>query len=557
MLLASTAGLAASPQDGPQRAHAPRVRVTKLSPAQNTDEVLDEIFLAQDDAGHRRVIMSGPLNSGKTTRFFWAVDPATNKYHVLRLSRDHANDAKRIQKLYRQYGMERSADEIAARLSKNGDADAQRSRDLMQQMTNKAFAQRARRSSPVDFSVGGPLSDEGEEGGGQIVQQCLGYGYSDIQTWEPAKYLFNVDHLNETYEQATWFHEEPSGVFNVSPSGSCWSTDASFIGTYWATTYCSPQTLNFLDHGFDLSETGQYVNTDFAFMLSTIINPTHPLTVNVPITVTATASVQYANGVALWGAQYYEDTLPQDLLETLLGLGEQFLLTGNVSGTSSEFGCGQYCNASQERINACNAGGENPQHWDDGLCECVADASPIIIDLGNNGMPLTSATDGVTFDILANGHPVRVAWTRRHSQDAFLVLDRNHNGTIDSGAELFGDVTPQPASATPNGFLALAVFDHPSHGGNGDGQITEEDSVYQDLRLWVDANHDGISQPEELRSLVDAGLRALSLHYVPGKRVDEFGNVFKYRSHVTMDGDLRDGAPIRRRAVDVFLTFIP
>jgi hypothetical protein len=145
-----------------------------------------------------------------------------------------------------------------------------------------------------------------------------------------------------------------------------------------------------------------------------------------------------------------------------------------------------------------------------------------------------------------------------------LVLDRNGNGTIDSGAELFGNFTPQPASkeksskkADPNGFLALAVFDDPSNGGNGDGQITEADAVYKRLRLWIDANHDGISQPDELKPLADYGVRSISLHYVTGQKIDEFGNLYRFRSHVIMDKDSFDHGSITRRAVDVFLTFIP
>jgi len=171
-------------------------------------------------------------------------------------------------------------------------------------------------------------------------------------------------------------------------------------------------------------------------------------------------------------------------------------------------------------------------------------------------LALTDVAGGVKFDIVANGTPINVAWTRADSNDAFLALDRNHNGLIDSGAELFGNFTSQAPSAKrggANGFLALQVFDDPANGGNGDGQITDDDAIWPALRLWVDANHDGVSQADELRSLADNGVRAISLHYVQQKTIDEFGNLYRFRSLVTMDKDAADlGGPIKRRAVDVF-----
>jgi trimeric autotransporter adhesin len=99
----------------------------------------------------------------------------------------------------------------------------------------------------------------------------------------------------------------------------------------------------------------------------------------------------------------------------------------------------------------------------------------------------------VTFDIRGNGHPIRLGWPTAEAGNTRLALDRNHNGVIDDGKELFGNFTEQPPSDVPNGFLALAVFDKPSYGGNGDGIIAWRDAVYSKLLLWIDANHDGVS----------------------------------------------------------------
>jgi hypothetical protein len=166
------------------------------------------------------------------------------------------------------------------------------------------------------------------------------------------------------------------------------------------------------------------------------------------------------------------------------------------------------------------------------------DCSPILIDTQGDGFHLTSAQAGVVFDMAGNGHPVQIAWTDSHFQNAFLTLP-GADGLVHNGKELFGNFTPQPQSPHPNGFIALSQFDKPENGGNGDGMIDERDAVYARLRLWIDANHDGVCQPEELHRLSELGIYSLALSYTESRRTDPFGNQFRYRAQVN-PGDRRD-----------------
>ena len=185
--------------------------------------------------------------------------------------------------------------------------------------------------------------------------------------------------------------------------------------------------------------------------------------------------------------------------------------------------------------------------------ECPLDPpSPIIIDVGGRGFSLTNAQDGVLFDIVGNGKPIRISWTAAGALNAFLALDRNHNGIIDTGKELFGNFTPQPQSPEANGFLALAEFDKVENGGNGDGVIDEKDAIFASLRLWIDLNHDGKSQPGELFTLPQLGVYSLSLQYKESRRTDEFGNEFRFRSRINLAESQADASKAERIAYDVF-----
>lgn len=193
--------------------------------------------------------------------------------------------------------------------------------------------------------------------------------------------------------------------------------------------------------------------------------------------------------------------------------------------------------------------------WDPEICECTG-GCPLVLDTGDNGFKLTDLDNGVDFDLNTDGIPERVSWTTADSDDGWLVLDRNGNGTIDNGSELFGNFT----SAYPNqrqpiashGFDALKSVEGAGYTPNlPDGWINPSDSIFSQLRVWIDANHNGLSEPAELHTPASLGLLGISTKAQETRRRDAFGNLFKLRAPSLWRGE--NGRIDRRVVYDVWL----
>jgi hypothetical protein len=145
--------------------------------------------------------------------------------------------------------------------------------------------------------------------------------------------------------------------------------------------------------------------------------------------------------------------------------------------------------------------------------------SPLILDLdGLNGVETLSKTAGIHFDHDGNKFAEQTGWVGKN--DGMLVWDRNGNGQIDNGTELFGNNTVlKNGSKADNGFTALADLDF-----NKDGKVDANDAASSQLRVFKDANSNGVVDAGELMTLAQAGVKSLSTGYTSQATTDANGN---------------------------------
>ena len=144
---------------------------------------------------------------------------------------------------------------------------------------------------------------------------------------------------------------------------------------------------------------------------------------------------------------------------------------------------------------------------------------PLILDLDGDGTETIGVDAGAYFDHDANGFAEQTGWAS--PDDGLLVLDRNNNGKIDNGRELFGDNTLLKSGAiATDGLQALADLDD-----NGDGKIDAADTAFAELKVWQDTNSDGISTPDELHTMEELGIKSLNTTYTTTNITHPSGNI--------------------------------
>ena len=131
---------------------------------------------------------------------------------------------------------------------------------------------------------------------------------------------------------------------------------------------------------------------------------------------------------------------------------------------------------------------------------------PLALDLDGDGIETIGADGTVVFDHNANNIKTGTGWVS--ADDGLLVLDRDGNGAIDNGSELFGvDTVKADGTKATDGFDALSDLD-----SNNDGVFDALDTEFANVRVWQDLNQDGVSDDGELQSLTEAGIVSINLN---------------------------------------------
>lgn len=138
---------------------------------------------------------------------------------------------------------------------------------------------------------------------------------------------------------------------------------------------------------------------------------------------------------------------------------------------------------------------------------------PLVFDLNGDGLNLRGAEDGVDFDMNGDGEQTRMGFIQ--GDDALLFLDTYGDGLVHDGTQLFGN-----QAGYENGFEMLRAYDE-----NGDGIIDENDAIFDQLRLWVEKDPNGVCDEGETISLREAGITSINLNYDNVRLDDGSGNI--------------------------------
>jgi hypothetical protein len=158
--------------------------------------------------------------------------------------------------------------------------------------------------------------------------------------------------------------------------------------------------------------------------------------------------------------------------------------------------------------------------------------SPLVLDLNGDGVTSTFISETSTyFDLDNDGVRQRTGWVQ--GEDGILVFDKNRDGKVNNGTELFGNHTLlKNGTKAANGFEALREYDE-----NKDGIIDAKDNIYNTLSLWQDSNSDGVTDTGELHTLTELGVKSINLDYIQTTDYEEQNRIFQTSSFTTTAGD--------------------
>ena len=171
-----------------------------------------------------------------------------------------------------------------------------------------------------------------------------------------------------------------------------------------------------------------------------------------------------------------------------------------------------------------------PQMYNVGMSTSSNYLSPLVLDLNGDGVQTADISESVVFDLSGTGKKQVTSWVDRH--DGLLAIDLNGDGQINSGTELLGSGTQLAnGNKAADGWQALT-----QHDTNMDGHINAADAVFSQLRVWVDANGDGVTDAGELRTMDDVGIVGINLA-ADDAMVAQNGNYLRgFSSYTTKDG---------------------